>query len=413
PVDEHEASRNGGRDGERRERVEVPAARGGQARKDPRGTLGVGALERRALPRVQQVRVRALEGADQRGIVAAAPARLAVLVRPRQPEAQHLERRRVAAEAHDGAHAVPDARIRRGEERRARAHAHAEHDRRPRARRQRRPHHGNVVLAQAAAREPRDRRHEDLEPGTGEQRRGLPGARIVLAVGRHAVDQHERLASAEERRPVAIELDARDGEPLARGRPGERGQRRQPALAQELEEEGARDQHGVAIPGGGGDEDEGEEESGESGYFRLTHFTRRHPLNMLTRAKSSGSRPTCARSGLSARFDFQPRRVQTGATRSSSQPMTRRSLRKWFRMTRTPPGFTTRRISRRTATGSGTAEIVYVATALSNSSSSKSMDVASMTLSVTFGIASVCTRSTALSSISSDRSIPVRRDAGG
>src|SRR2546425_12234103 len=41
------------------------------------------------------------------------------------------------------------------------------------------------------------------------------------------------------------------------------------------------------------------------------------------------------------------------------------------------------------------------------------MDVASMTLRVTFGIVSVCTRSTALSSISWERSIPVSRTAGG
>ena len=79
----------------------------------------------------------------------------------------------------------------------------------------------------------------------------------------------------------------------------------------------------------------------------------------------------------------------------------------------TPPGLTTRRISRSTATGSGTAEIVYVASALSNSLSPKSSAVASMTLRVTFGMASVCTRSTALSSISCERSMPMRRAVGG
>ena len=51
-------------------------------------------------------------------------------------------------------------------------------------------------------------------------------------------------------------------------------------------------------------------------------------------------------------------RVHTGATRSSARLVMRPSLRKWLRITIVPPGFTTRRISRRTATGSGTAEMV-------------------------------------------------------
>ena len=45
-------------------------------------------------------------------------------------------------------------------------------------------------------------------------------------------------------------------------------------------------------------------------------------------ATSSGVSPTWPRSGIIARFDFQPRRVHTGARRSSAVWMMRRSLRK-------------------------------------------------------------------------------------
>src|SRR5207247_10589560 len=86
------------------------------------------------------------------------------------------------------------------------------------------------------------------------------------------------------------------------------------------------------------EEDECEEEAGEPDYFRLTHFTRRHPLNMFARAMTSGSSPTAARSGPSARFDFQPRRVQRGAPRYSNHHMTRRSPPQGVRVTKAPAG---------------------------------------------------------------------------
>ena len=136
-------------------------------------------------------------------------------------------------------------------------------------------------------------------------------------------------------------------------------------------------------------------------------------MKRLTFSARSGTRSTRCRSGASGRFDFQPRRVQTGATRSSSRPITGRSLRKWFSTTMLPPGLTTRRISRSTATGSGTALIVYVATAESNSSSANSMTVASMARSVTLVAPSSSTFSCALRSISSERSMPVSRQRGG
>src|SRR5205814_7889671 len=112
-----------------------------------------------------------------------------------------------------------------------------------------------------------------------------------------------------------------------------RRQRRQRAVGQELGEKrrGADERDGVAGDRSGEDEseDESEGESGEGGgYFRLTHFTRRHPLNMFTWCTSSGVRPTCSSSGLRARLDFHPSRVHTGATMSSSQPVRRCSLRK-------------------------------------------------------------------------------------
>src|SRR5258708_2258972 len=96
----------------------------------------------------------------------------------------------------------------------------------------------------------------------------------------------------------------------------------------------------------------------EASYLGLTHRMRRQPLNRLTFAVMSGTRPTCFRSGSSGRFDFQPSRVHTGATRSSRRPTAGRSLRKWLSTTMFPPGFTTRFISRSTPTGSGTALMV-------------------------------------------------------
>src|SRR5439155_14234205 len=357
-------------------------------------------------------------GGDERphhlGLVGDATPDAAVRVDTRQPETEHLARRRVPAEAHDRLHALAHARIGRREKGGPSADAHAQDDRWTGERSERRHDGRDVVRAQAPVGESGDRRDGDVEAAARQERRGLADAGVVLALGGEAVDEHQGCAAGGPGEDVAVHGGAGNRERLARRRGRQRRQRRQPALAQELDEERAGPQRAATGVRDGNEEDEcEEEEAGEPGYFRLTHFTRRHPLSMFALATSAGSSPTTARSGPSARFDFQPSRVQRGATRSSSHAMTRRSLRKWLRMTRTPPGLTTRRISRRTAIGSGTAEIVYVATALSNSSSSKSMDVASMTLSVTFGIASVCTRSTALSSISSDRSIPVRRDAGG
>src|SRR6266545_2756736 len=114
-----------------------------------------------------------------------------------------------------------------------------------------------------------------------------------------------------------------------------------------------------SLPAAAGERSWGPESWGrESCYLRLTHLMRRQPLNRLTLVEMSGIKPTCSRSGSSGRFDFQPRRVQTGETRSSKRPTTRLSLRKWFRTTIFPPGLTTRRISRSTPTGSGTALMV-------------------------------------------------------
>src|SRR2546430_16272949 len=315
------------------------------------------------------------------------------------------------AEGQQHADAVAHAGIGGGGEGGRGTDTHAEH--RPRARpRLERRHHGRRVLGtQAAARETRQRRHHHLEARAREQPRGARQTRVVLARGGQAMHEQQRRREAGDGAAPAI--DGR-GERLAHRDRRERVQRGQRAVGQELGEERGREDERGGVAGDRRGEDEGEGEGGEAaGYFRLTHFTRRHPLNMFTWCTSSGVSPTSTSSGLSARLDFQPSRVQTGATRSSSQPVTRRSLRKWFRITRVPPGFTTRRISRSTATGSGTAEIVYVATALSNSLSPKSMEVASMTLSVTFGIARLCTRSTALSSISPERSMPVRRHVAG
>ena len=138
--------------------------------------------------------------------------------------------------------------------------------------------------------------------------------------------------------------DQRDGgergaDPAVHGRSGDaqrltargRGQPRQRspgAFGQELDQERSTEDEIACSPGDGNDEERGEEKAEESGYFRLTHFTRRHPLKRLTWLTSSGLRPTWASSGLIWRLDFQPSRVLTGATISSIQPGIRRSLRK-------------------------------------------------------------------------------------
>src|SRR2546427_5439606 len=286
----------------------------------------------------------------------------AVLVGAGEPEREPLARGGEPAEAHDRAHALAHAGIGRREERGPGPDAHAEDDRRAGERGERRHDGCDVVRPQASARETGDRRDGDVEAAARQERRRLTHPGVVLALGGEAMDEHQGRAAWEPGRNVPVHGRAGDRERLPRRLERQRRQRRQPALAQKLDEERAGPQRAATGVRDGNEEDEREEEAGEPDYFRLTHFTRRHPLNMFARATTSGSSPTAARSGPSARFDFQPSRVQRGATRASSHPTTRRSLRKWLRVTRRPPGLTTRRISRRTATGSGTAEIVYVAT---------------------------------------------------
>ena len=140
--------------------------------------------------------------------------------------------------------------------------------------------------------------------------------------------EHERGHGAPTGRPIAVRRDAGRAERLAHGLARERGERPGRAAAQEFEEKGGRQEQRPGGPGDGNDEQDASDEAGEPGYFRLMHFTRRHPLNMLTFVTTSGISPTVASSGPRARFDFQPSRVQTGATRSSKCPDSRRSLRK-------------------------------------------------------------------------------------
>src|SRR5213593_3208643 len=276
----------------------------------------------------------------------------------RQPEAHHLACRRVAAESQDGADALTDARVGGGKERGSRADAHTDHQGRRRAPGERGDHRLDVLPPEPSAREPGDRRHRHVEPGPRQQRRGFLDSRVVLAFWGEAVDQHQWGAGVEPGVDVEIGAGARDEERPTGRRRGQHRERGWSSLDEELQEKRPGQQRGPCGPRDGDDEGQSENERGEPDYFRLTHFTRRHPSNMLTWVIDSGTRPTCSRSGARGRFDFQPRRVQTGASRSSTHPVSRRSLLKWFRSTMIPPGFTTRRISLRTATGSGTAEIV-------------------------------------------------------
>ena len=142
------------------------------------------------------------------------------------------------------------------------------------------------------------------------------------------MNEHHRGAANRSGPTIEVDAGARDGERLPGRGSGQRRESHGPPAGQELEEKRAGQQAG---PGGlrdGEDEENGEKESAEPGYFRLIHVTRRHPSNMFTWAIDSGTRPTCSSSGARGRFDFQPRRVQTGASMSSIQPVTLRSLRK-------------------------------------------------------------------------------------
>src|SRR5262245_59932450 len=268
--------------------------------------------------------------------------------------------RRVAAEAQHRHDTIAHALVGRGEQRRPGAHAHAHHRHalpgRTRERVDGRDDRLDVVRTKPPGGEARHGGDGHVEAGPREEARRRREERVVLAPGGHAVNEHER-AGSERRACVAIGAGA--GERAALGRRRQPGEGSGTAAAEELDQERPGEQHGAGSVDDGSDENEGdEEETGDPGYFLLTHFTRRYPLNMFTLITTSGVSPTCLSNGVSGRFDFQPSRVQMGATRSSKRPTVRRSLRKWFRITMTPSGRTTRRISRSTATGSGTAEMV-------------------------------------------------------
>src|SRR5437762_3417179 len=272
------------------------------------------------------------------------PGYRAVFVVPGEIEAHQLCRRAVATQRQDERHAIADTRIGRGEERGAAADAYRDDDGRAFGRGHRGDHGLHVVRPQPAAREAGDGRQRHDEPRAGEQPRGPTRARIVLSFSGGAVHENERRWGTDRPRRERI---GGAGAQQTRTLDGRLRQRRQrgPSVVRELGEEGGRDGGALNAVNDRGRENEREKESAEPGYFRLTHFTRRHPLNMLTLATSSGVRPTASSSGVIVRFDFQPSRVQIGATKSSRWPVRRRSLRKWFRMTMMPPGFTTRRIS--------------------------------------------------------------------
>src|SRR4029453_16877113 len=142
---------------------------------------------------------------------------------------------------------------------------------------------------------------------------------------RVAVHEDERRALAHS---PAIDLGAGHHQRLPPRRLGDGGGGASLAGGEELHEEGDGDDEVTAGQADRCGEDQGNGEREEPGYFRLTHFTRRHPLNRLTLTTSSGASPTCSSSGIISRFDFQPRRVHTGAIRSSMRPGSRRSLRK-------------------------------------------------------------------------------------
>ena len=160
-----------------------------------------------------------------------APRDAPVRVGARQPEAEHLARRRVAAEAHDDANAVADSWIGRREQCGPGADAHAEDHGGLRARGERRHDRRQVVGPQATASEPGDRRHRHVEARARQELRGAAHAGVVLPLGCQTVDEDQRHATVVAGGDVAVHDGARDGERRARRGGCQRRKRCQSALA--------------------------------------------------------------------------------------------------------------------------------------------------------------------------------------
>ncbi|HKQ67493.1 MAG TPA: hypothetical protein VJZ73_20910, partial [Methylomirabilota bacterium] len=96
------------------------------------------------------------------------------------------------------------------------------------------------------------------------------------------MNEDQRAASDEARASVEVGRSPGQIERSTVGRIRQRRERGQVSVGQELDEKRPGEETRPSGARDGRDDDEGEEKSGEPGYFRLMHFTRRHPLNMLT-----------------------------------------------------------------------------------------------------------------------------------
>jgi hypothetical protein len=135
-----------------------------------------------------------------------------------EEEAQQLQRGGVASEAQDDADPIAHGGIGGGQQGGAGAHAHGDDRGGRRARGQRGDHGPHVVRAQAPPGEAGNRGHGHLEAGAGQEGSGLAHPRLVLALGRVAVHQHERHATL----APTVDGDALDGQRLPAGWAGQR-----------------------------------------------------------------------------------------------------------------------------------------------------------------------------------------------
>ena len=93
--------------------------------------------------------------------------------------------------------------------------------------------------------------------------------------------------------------------------------------------------------------------------YSLMQVTSDQIRGTFTFSIDTGFRSACARNAGRSRSDLNPTWTVSGEMMRSSHAPTRFLLRKWLRMMMRPPGRHTRRISRATATGSGTTLITY------------------------------------------------------
>ena len=209
-VNQNEACADRRGDPQRRQGVEVPLeVRRRRVEQSSRG-LAIGSLEDCARLRVETVGVGADEHAHEHRIVVDLPPNVFVRVRPGEPEPQDFGRGCVAPEAQHHPHPLAAPRVGGRQERRAGADARPDEDRLPITRGEGGNHRLDVLGSEPAPGEPGDRGHRDVEARPRQEPRNVLDTRVVLALRREPVNEHQRTAGAEP--SVDIEIGARAGE---------------------------------------------------------------------------------------------------------------------------------------------------------------------------------------------------------